>query len=74
MNCFTQDFSSALYLGENRKNSADDLKKSKAELINFHLGKKIDHQKVVDCVKKSISFESMNDCGKHLEKYFKKKQ
>jgi hypothetical protein len=72
MNCFTQDFSSALYLGENRKNSPDDFQKSKAELINFHLGKAIDHQKVADCLTKTADFESMNLCNKHLEKYFKK--
>ncbi len=30
------------------------------------------NQKVVDCLKKSVDFESMNACNVHLEKYIKK--
>jgi hypothetical protein len=32
----------------------------------------VDHQKVVDCLKKTTDFESMNGCNKILEKYLKK--
>jgi hypothetical protein len=30
------------------------------------------NRKVVDCLKKSVDFESMNACNVHLEKYIKK--
>ena len=36
--------------------------------------KVVDHQKVVDCLKKSVDFESMNACNVHLEKYIKKEE
>jgi len=66
MNVFSQD------PGQERKNAAPDFEKTKGEMISFHMLKVVDHQKVVDCLKKSESFESMNNCNKHLEKYIKK--
>jgi hypothetical protein len=70
MNCFSQNFSSANPSAP--REGAPDFGRSKSEMINFHKVKVIDHQKVVDCLKVSIDFESMNACNKHLEKYIKK--
>jgi len=72
MNCFSQGYSSAVNSIEERKNAAPDFEKSKGEMISFHMLKVVDHQKVVDCLKKSADFESMNACNVHLEKYIKK--
>ena len=72
MNVFSQEFSSLINQVPERKNAAPDFEKSKGEMISFHMLKVVDHQKVVDCLKKSESFESMNNCNKYLEKYFKK--
>jgi hypothetical protein len=61
-------------LGNNElaENAAPDFEKTKGEMISFHMLKVVDHQKVVDCLKRSESFESMNGCNKYLEKYIKK--
>jgi len=72
LNCFSQGYSSAANPPGERKNAAPDFKKSKGEMISFHMLKVVDHQKVVDCLKKSVDFESMNTCNVHLEKYIKK--
>jgi len=72
MNVFSQGLSSMNNPGPAQSNAAPDFGKTKGEMINFHMGKVVDHQKVVDCLKKSSNFESMNDCNKILEKYLKK--
>jgi hypothetical protein len=74
MNCFSQGYSSPANSGEEGINGAPDFGKSKGEMISFHMMKVVDHQKVVDCLKKSVDFESMNACNVHLEKYIKKKE
>ncbi len=68
---FSQGLSSAAN-SEYGKNAAPDFEKTKGEMISFHMLKVVDHQKVVDCLKKTTDFESMNGCNKHLEKYIKK--
>ena len=68
MNVFSQDPS------QERKNATPDFEKTKGEMISFHMLKVVDHQKVVDCLKKSESFESMNGCNKYLEKYLRKEE
>ena len=45
---------------------------SREKMMEFHAQKIMDHQKVLDCLKDSNGFESMNACNKHLEKYLKK--
>jgi hypothetical protein len=74
MNCFSQGFSSVINGSEERTNAAPDFEKSKGEMISFHMLKVVDHQKVVDCLKKTSNFESMNACNVHLEKYLKKEE
>lgn len=68
MNVFSQD------LGQERENATPDFEKTKGEMISFHMLKVVDHQKVVDCLKKTSNFESMNACNVHLEKYIKKEE
>ena len=72
MNVFSQGLSSMINPGPAQTNAAPDFEKTKGEMISFHMLKVVDHQKVVDCLKKSSNFESMNDCNKILEKYLKK--
>ena len=72
LNCFSQGYSSTANPVGERKNVAPDFEKSKGEMISFHELKVVDHKKVVDCLKKSVDFESMNACNVHLEKYIKK--
>ncbi len=72
MNSFSQEFSPVLISGTEIKNASPDFEKTKGKMINFHMTKVVDHQKVVDCLKKSVDFESMNACNVHLEKYIKK--
>ena len=74
MNCFSQGYSSVANTGEERINGAPDFEKSKGEMISFHMLKVVDHQKVVDCLKKTSDFESMNACNVHLQKYLKKEE
>ena len=74
MNCFSQGLSSEINPAADIKNAAPDFEKSKGEMISFHMLKVVDHQKVVDCLKKASDFESMNACNVHLEKYIKKEK
>ena len=74
MNCFSQGFSSEENQAADVKNAAPDFEKSKGEMISFHMLKVVDHQKVVDCLKKTSDFGSMNACNVHLEKYLKKEE
>jgi len=68
MNVFSQD------PVQERENATPDFDKTKEEMISFHMLKVVDHQKVVDCLKKTSNFESMNACNVHLEKYIKKEE
>jgi hypothetical protein len=72
MNVFSQGLSSMVNPGPAQTNAAPDFEKTKGEMISFHMLKVVDHQKVVDCLKKTTDFESMNGCNKILEKYLKK--
>ena len=72
MNVFSQGLSSMINLGPVQTNAAPDFEKTKGEMISFHKLKVVDYQKVVDCLKKTTDFESMNGWNKILEKYLKK--
>jgi hypothetical protein len=72
MNVFSQGISSMSNPSSAQTSAAPDFEKTKGEMISFHMLKVVDHQKVVDCLKKTTDFESMNGCNKILEKYLKK--
>jgi len=69
---FSQGLSTIINSGLVRTSANPNFEKTKGEMISFHMIKVVDHQKVVDCLKKSVDFESMHACNVHLEKYIKK--
>jgi len=72
MNVFSQGLSTVINPGPAQTNAAPDFETTKGKMISFHMLKVVDHQKVVDCLKKTTDFQSMYGCNKILEKYFKK--
>jgi hypothetical protein len=71
-NVFSQGLSQMINPSSERTNAAPNFEKTKGEMINFHMLKVEDHQKVVDCLKKTKNFNSINECNKFVEKYLKK--
>jgi len=71
MNVFSQGLSSMINPGPPQTNGTPDFETTKGKMLSFHMLKVVDHQKVVDCLKKTKDFESMNGCNKILEKYLK---
>ena len=74
MNCFSQDVSSTLDPSSEQQAqvTSPNFDASKEKMIEFHSEKVADHQKVLECIKESSDYASMNDCNKYLEKYLKK--
>ena len=56
MNLFSQGLSSIINPGPAQTNGAPDFETTKGKMISFHMLKVVDHQKVVDCLKKNHGF------------------